>query len=347
MKATKLWFLIVLGAGLLATSTAQAATSTASSAQDGQTATVAESCPGGVTPAVAPTSISRIAPDPGFDWKNTTDVAQLSQHGYAPRRPGQSVAQWVTTEQSSNIIGTLPMWSCPGVTAGLGMGYLQPNSQIWAGNAFETALTSHAYNQSYLQYSVPTILPDHGAKANLAVWAGVGNEQLVQAGTTQDVSATGAITTRAFTEVFPYQPTLVPLGIYVAPGYLVQVEVWTTGPLDGWFEMWFTNSSNFITSTGVLHTKITSPSAIVPDSATWIAERITVNGTPLNLAQWSGTVNLTGQGWDSATGTWWPAGQLPHYDWHMYNGSTQIAYPAAWLDPPTYSDFPVYRTSAS
>jgi hypothetical protein len=230
---------------------------------------------------------------------------------------------------------------------------------IWAGNEDYTDL----YNAVSMRWTVPTVSADGGLAGNVKIWPGMGEydtstDPLVQAGSSQDAApgVTPAkpylwweIITRSASGVVCGHCPLVPVANQppaVGDSVFVNINYGVEGGQNTAI-FWIENKnakvdqvSYFYVAEDIGTTQATR--------AEWIVEK----GT--NLARWSGAINMNSSvANDIDVGADICAGTQTHWSVHMANDTTnsttdtntQIAYPAAWTDPGSYCNFPVYRTS--
>jgi Peptidase A4 family len=339
--------LALIAVGLAAPATAAAQTTASTSAPR----VLANCNPGLSTQALA-------APDASVDPATATD-AQLRAAGYPPR-PTVDTAAWVSMMKRPHDF-ICPQWQAMsaiapvtepqgGLTADALGGSTQWWTQIWAGNMDNTDI----YNSVSMRWTVPTIATDKILNGTVVIWPGLGNsdsptDPLVQAGTAQDADPGKVATQYLWWEILPQNCTTCPL-VKVANQPLAvndKVYVSINYGLEGGYNtaiFWIENdnsSGNHVSFFYVTENIGTTQASKVE----WIVEAPPGS----HLGQWTNSISLTSdEAYDLDTQSTNCAGTQQHLSIHMANvpsdTTTQLAYPAAWTDPGTYCNFPVYRT---
>jgi hypothetical protein len=318
-------------------------------------------CSHGETPAKAATVANGLQPPAGFSPAAASD-ADLAKYGFPPRPKSGNSAGWLAAMRAwkAKAPANSPAWTCGqeshgpagasrGVTPdGLG-GSGSYTSHNWGGNQ----VSNSQYGDSYGDYPsaslemnlpIPVSGPNNGLNYGRATfWTGIGlgsghgstGGQLVQNGVEMNLIP-GSFSYALWFEVYPQQSA-----VYVEPFTISYNDLL-------YFQSWYSGGTAHFYFGNLSHGQSASYSAafdgLTGESAEWIVEK-------------SGDELLTGWGPDNPfdmraefegnNGGWYCAGTAYHWSIHMLNSSNQdIAHGGAWVDPPSYCTFPLYRTSA-
>jgi len=298
------------------------------------------------------------SPDTSVDPATAT-AAKLAAAGYPPR-PTVGTQAWVA-DMTAHHTFICPKWGTPVVHPDT----LQPTATAspscvpgcstlvynpsWAGNVD----SADRYNEVSSYWYVPTISADGSQKGTAWEWDGLGNaspDPLIQAGSVQDalpgktpnapylwweLITNGCTPANCPAMPVANQPLKVNDEVIVIINYYLLNG--TYYPL-----YWIENKNNTgLDQISYFYVNNAPLSYSSGSQVEWIVEK----GS--NLAKWSGAITLySDRTSDVYTGQTVCAGIQPHQSVHMGTATYQLAYPAAWTDPGTYCNFPIYRGSA-
>jgi len=297
------------------------------------------------TPAQA--GVRMATPPPvGFNPLTAT-TAELTQYGipvgppaatpgYAAWAQAMSSAKTFLTDPGFASYPTLPAADASHVTQVLPQAGPGPstivNDTVWGGNVDRTLAP---YSISYADWYVPPINFDNEGR-NLSIWPGLGggqnyNDPLLQGGS--EGKETSGLVYDAWWEAYPQN----------APNVLSNLAVHPGDHMFAWFGYQSPNAQFFIENEtyGTYASFYYGPTQCACGSTEWIVERAN------RMAFWTGNLSLNNSTSYSVVYGWQSAGTPPHESHHLIDRyGNQIAYGGAWLNPPTYSSFPVTRTTA-
>lgn len=315
-------------------------------------------CPHGETPAKAVTAVNDLQPPTGFKPATASD-ADLAKYGFPLRPKGGNGAAWLDAMRAwkTKAPANSPAWTCGHeshgpvgssqatvVPNGLGGGGSTTSHQ-WGGNQVSNSLVGdnyHDYPAAGLEMNLP--YPTSGGGGGLydeaTFWTGIGmgygSGSLIQNGV--EMGQTGASSSyyAMFYQVFPQQNAQYVAPFTISGNDLLYFQSWEDGPTAYFY---FANLSH-----GQSISYHEPFDGLSGDSAEWIVEK-------------SGQEALSGWGpnnpfdmraeFEDRNGGWFCAGTANHWSYHLLNTSNQdIAHGLAWVDPPSYCTFPLYRTSA-
>jgi hypothetical protein len=298
------------------------------------------------------------SPDASVDPATAT-AAQLAAAGYPPR-PTLDTQAWVAdmkaphtficpkfgTPVANQDVLQPTATASPQCVPGCSTGVYNP---IWAGNVDNL----DRYNQVASYWNVPTITADGSQKGTVLIWDGLGNanpDPLIQAGSAQDALPgktpntpylwweiiTQGCRTCGLIQV-ANQPLKVNDKVIVIINYYL-----VSGTYYGLF--WIENKNATVDKISYFYASSQPLSYSSGSQAEWILEK----PPGLYLGKWSGAVTLNSDTTsDVSTGQTVCAGIEAHQSVYMGNATTNLAYPAAWTDPGTYCNFPIYRGPAT
>jgi hypothetical protein len=213
-------------------------------------------------------------------------------------------------------------------------------SSNWSG--YVATAAAGTYTQINGDWHVPSVSGEVGKTTYSSYWVGVdgwGSADVVQAGTEQEVTTISFFGTPwVFTTYYPWYEWY-PAGEVRVPNFQVnpgdEIFLWVThgydysrGYVDGLF--WFEN----ITARTYTTPFTTAPAGavFVGNSAEWVMERPTVNGSLADLSNYGVTTMCGAYVWQPSSTSWKVFNQVPGFEVSMYNGSNLLS-SAWWLLP--------------
>lgn len=302
----------------------------------------------------------------GFD-PFTANPRQLRQNGYPPKPKNHAfVAAWVRRVREAEEYTYVPptftvLYDRPGSPAPVGSSESSdapPSSCIanvsgvhndrWAGYVD----TDDSFYGATMTWNVPTPYPpSYRTPAESSIWPGIGagnsdSDELIQAGTEQDVDETGDLMSYYFWyQIVPHDEYQIEVSLPVTAGdnvtAVVAVNTQEGGP--AYFYLY--------NSTEGLYTdfNVTYPGS-TGQQADFIVERTLEGGSlpslPFFQEDEGGSVGISDAIWYDST-TEGGVGQLSHLYYTMWtsdSGGTRLAYTGGII-PPECTNFPVYRTN--
>lgn len=365
----RLWGLTAAVA--LSTSLVGAATATSSAASPPARGAAASAdpsaprCADGVTPTIVISAAAEAQSQPsrpptGFSPLKAT-AAELHKYGFPARPPAGKDAEWLRAMASwKGFAPAAPTWTCGDdhhapmaqasgpVTASSPGGSDVQDSPNWAGNLIHGS-GNQTYTYVEMSWIVPGIAADYntnGGHSQVNIWPGLGygsgsGDELVQLGTATDVEGTAGTDTwsRLWYEVYPKEGVQYTAPFSIGPGDQMYMSVTVSGSnahfwmqrLNGGYS--YSHDESFNGNTG--------------GTAEWIVEK---GNSPVPLGVWNGALVLNSANASGPNVGWTSAGSGFHTSIHMrccdsyYATGPLVANGGAWLDPPNYAEFPMYRT---
>lgn len=350
---------IVLTVALLAAWSGIAASATTDSApSSAQPSNAAMRCAHGETPAIAATSANGLQPPTGFNPATASDT-ELTKYGFPPRPKNGGGAGWLAAMRAWKAKASVnsPAWTCghenhgaagasrAATPDGLG-GSTGITSYQWGGNQVSNYRNGDFYGDypsASLEMNLPYPRGGNSLYNEATFWTGIGmgngsgssGDQLLQNGVEMGQSP-GVSYYALFFEVYPQQDAVYVAPFSISSGDLLYFQSWYSGTTAHFY---FGNLSH---GQSISYTQ--SFNGASGDSAEWIVEK---SGQEA-LSEWGpdNPFDMRAE-FENSNGGWFCAGTANHWSIHLLNSSNQdIAHGLAWVDPPSYCTFPLYRTSA-
>lgn len=311
-------------------------------------------CANGAKPVVSAASIVTATPPSGFDPTTASD-ADLQKYGF-PRHPKTNDKAWKEAMKHAKYKGTdTRTWTCPGTAphgaeipaappvgsshihaASLGSSNAVYSGN-WAGNRVNIAT-----DEATWEWFVPGgyAKQPNTCYSMVSPWVGLGsgnsyNDPIVQAGSEDHYDCNGYNVHYMWHQVYDCCGSGGSVA-YVDPFSFgisddIYVDVWVSGNtayyymLDKSKNQYQTYTEGYIGDT--------------PSCSEWVIEKGS-NG----LTAWNGAMNTYNADWQYQGGSLDSAGSWNHDSIHMMINGNDVAHGGAWLDPGTYSAFPLYST---